>query len=185
MTSRRGLIALVLIFGGLTLVLLLQGEGNSRQPAPTSISDFARIFPELTVLDLAAIRVEDPINGDVFTIARDAGGTWIVPGSAAPLYPDAGTGIARITALLPYQRTLPIPEDGNLRQFGFRSQGNFSIQIILANGIQHFVLIGDALQTGPYFYALVDERSEIYIVQRAPIDFLASLLDAPPIDLDQ
>jgi hypothetical protein len=181
--KQRTLLILVLIFLGLAAIVLTPaGDDNGSGAATPTLPTFLRVYPNIAVLDILAVRISDPSSGDVLTFRREDDGTWVADEVAVEIDQEIGTGVARTVALLPYTQTIDPPPNGDLAQFGFRvtSDGevaNFNIQIFMTDGSIHFVAIGDPLQIRPDFYALVDDRSEIYTIQRSAIDYLAGYLD--------
>ncbi|MBC7869953.1 MAG: hypothetical protein H7Y09_03880 [Chitinophagaceae bacterium] len=191
MNNRRGTFILFAIFVILTGIVLLQpnvGELLTRNNAPTAepISPFSRVYPDLAVLEIRAIQLQSPVTNESFTMARTADGSWTSPDLDAALDQEQASNIAQTLVLLPYTYTTPLPENGNLEQFGFRPYGAFLILASLNDGSEHAIAIGDPLQSGPEFYACVDDSCsgdspEVYIVQRAPIDYLVNFMQNPPL----
>lgn len=178
--SRRTLLILGIIFAGLLGLSLLQNYLASRsQPQQEIVLE--RIFPEMTVLDIQAIRLQTPDGSREFTLNREVDGTWTAPGQEGALNAEAATAIARTIVLLPYQRT--VPEVDNLSLYGFNPYGTLLIQVLLADGAQHGVAVGGLTPTGSSYYTLVDERLEVYLVERGPVDFLMNYLLSPPVYL--
>lgn len=181
MKNRRGLAILLAIFAALALLVTLRRDDTSGLPAtPPATGFFLRVFPDMGVLAIQSIRIEDPIRGDALTLTREPDGSWTALEVEWPFDQATATNIARTIVLLPYSRTIAPPADGNLAQYGFRPGAQLSILIVLINGDEHFVAIGDPVQSGPDFYAVVDDRAEIYLIQRSPIDYLAEFLDVVP-----
>lgn len=187
--NQRFLALLLAIFLSLAAVLILQSNapssdsenrGMNSQPTP----QLRRIFPDLAVLDILALRVEDRITGEIFTMARDTDGSWLARSidqeTTLPLREDAGTLLARSVVLLGYTQTITLSPERDLSEFGFQPDAQIYIYIITVDNQQHVVAVGNPLQTGPYYYIIVDDRPEIYIVDRAAVDSLAVTLDTPP-----
>ncbi len=184
--NRRILPVMILIVMVLLVALFAQNNtitNNEQSIQPTP--QIRRVFPELAVLDILALRVEDPYTGETFTIARETDGTWIgrTTDSDGPmaLQDDAGTFLARTTVLLGYTQTINVEPDRNLGEFGFLPRPQLLISVVAANDEQHIVAVGNPLQTGPYYYIAVDDRPELYIADRAAIDNLAATLNNPPL----
>lgn len=189
--NRRMLFVLLLVFVALAAVAMLQ----SRTPAAPSLAAlratataqgtpvYSRVFPDVAVLDIQAIRLRDP-NSDVeFLISRSADGQWTAPDAAAEerLDTDAASNIARTVVLLYYERTLPLADSANLAEYGFNPNGNLFVEVLLKNGEGHAVAIGALSGSRTVYYALVDDRQEIYLLERAPVDYLATQLAHPPL----
>ena len=179
--NNRGLIILIVIFIGLFVAVFLQNRQIEQSAQATPEPPMARVFPDLAVLDIQAIQIRDIRTEETFTIARDTNGQWIAPSIDGELRERAGTGIAQTIVLLPFTRTIEITDEINLADFGFDPFGYLLIQVLLSNGEEHVISIGNPLQQEPEFYILVDDTPVLYTAFRQPYDYLASLLDDPPI----
>jgi hypothetical protein len=182
-SNLRTLAFLAVLFVALALALVVQQGGltPTGQPvAPTAI--FQRLFPDLEVRQLQAIRLLVPYADESFTIARAADGTWAAPGYEGRLDPEAATVITRTVVLLPYRHRFLPPEDADLEQYGFvPDQNEFAILFVTLDGEQHSINIGFPSRDSPTFYVLVDDRPEIYLVERPPLDVLAGYFRERPI----
>ncbi len=189
--NRRTLLFLLLAFGLLTAVAVLQSL-----PAANSTLDdlratvtaegtpiFTRLFPELAVLDIQAIRLRNPDADRALTITRAENDVWTIPDNEAGVSLDADTAstIARTVVLLHYQRTLPLPEDGDLTDYGFKPNGILFIEVLLKTGEGHVVAVGALSGANTTYYALVDDRQEIILLERAPVDFLITQIANPAL----
>jgi hypothetical protein len=56
-----------------------------------------------------------------------------------------------------------------------------SVEFVQVDGTSHALAIGFRTPSETGYYALVDNRPEIYILERAPVDFLISVLRSPPV----
>lgn len=177
--NRRTLIILLFIFIALAGVALLQ----SRLTAPVEETPYLRVFPDLAVLDIQAVRLRDPNSDLEFTISRGTDGQWTAPNAAAEesLDADAASNIARTVVLLHYQRTLPLDGSTRLAEYGFAPNGGFFIEVVLPDGNGHVVAVGALSGSRTVYYALVDDRQEIYLLERAPVDYLITQLAHPPL----
>lgn len=186
MRNRRTLFLFIIIFAALVIVAYLQTRPAPPPPATAVPTPFLeRIFPELAVLDIQAIRLEDPADGRVFTISRGPTGEWTAPDSEGVLDAGAATQIARTIALLPYQRTLEITDETDLAEFGFDPNAQLFIQIVRMDGSANIVAVGGLTTSQVAYYSLVDEREELYLIESGPIRFLLDFLDTPPLNLTE
>lgn len=194
MRQRRGLplIPVLLALFALLIVLnLLQVSPPAPSPLPTATPTLdvtpmptgmlLRIFPNLTALDIRAIRLQDLQNDLSFTIARGADGVWTAPGREGTLDTSAASAIARTFVLLPYARSINITSETNLDLYGFAGTPRLLFQLVLADGTGHVVAVGSQTPDGAGYFALVDERDEIYMVERGPVDFLNGYIQSAPI----
>ena len=189
--KRRGVFALLLLFVVLAVIATLQ----MRPPAQPSLEElratatmlgtpiFSRIFPDMAVLDIQAIRLRDPDSNQEFLISRGTDGQWTAPNATEEERLDAHTAsnIARTVILLHYERTLPVENSTQLAEYGFNPNGNLFIEVLLESGEGHVVAIGTLSGSRTVYYALVDERQEIYLLERAPVDYLITQVTNPPL----
>lgn len=190
MTGRKNLLALLVIFIILVVLVTLQDTPETVVIIPTAEPvltptrpGLLRVFPDLTVLDIEAVRLENPVSGKTLTLQRDRSGQWTAPDLDGTLDTDAATTIARTLVLLPYGTSINILSSTRLEDYGFDTTPYLLIQIIKRDGGGHGIIIGDIDPDNPAYYALVDERDEIFRVERGAIDFLNQLLDLPPVNL--
>lgn len=181
--KRRTLLFFLLGFIALAVLALVQRQQTP--PLETMLldqmPDLRRVYPDLAVLDIQAIRLRDPNSDREFTLSRAANGTWVVPDSDVSIAANAASNIARTVVLLHYERTQPLEADTNLAEYGFRPNGRLFIEVLLRNDEGHIVAIGDLSGSRRVYYALVDDRPEIYLLERSPVDFLITQLTNPPL----
>ena len=167
-----GLAAIFVVMVGLTALQTRQIAAIPTATLPPEAA-FRRVFPELAVLDIVAIRLRNPETGGSFTMSRsEADGTWLNADTGEPMPAEEATTIARTIALLPHTETIPLEDGADLRPYGFLPLGIFAIEFIMANEETHFVVIGDRAPADISYFAIVDERPEIYLLNRAAVDYL-------------
>ncbi len=184
MRNRGSLLLLVAVFLGLAIITLLQSRSLSPEAATATAAPtgtFERVFPDMAVLDIQAIRLEDPATRATFTISRAQNGLWSAPGSQRTLDADVATAIARTVVLLPYEISLPLTEDSDLSTYGFRPNPRLYIQVLLHNGTTHIVAVGALTPSQASYYAVVDERSALYLLEAHAVAFLMTTLASPPL----
>ena len=135
----------------------------------------------MAVLDIQAIRLENPLTGATFTISRASDGTWTAPESDQTLDTDVATMIAQTIVLLPYEGIVTLTEDSDLDTYGFQSQPRLFVQVLMSNGDAHIVAIGEVTPSQAAFYALVDERNEVYLLDGRAVAYLLTTLESPPV----
>lgn len=172
--DRRVLILLGAVFVALAALVLLQG-----QPAPTSPYSTARVFDGFTLDEIQAIRLRNPSGSETFMISRAVDGMWTAPEAAGTLNVGVADLIARTMILLPYINQLD--RTGEPEAYGFLPTAGLAVEFILANGTTHAIIVGFRNPTETGYYAVVDNREEIYILERAAVDFLISVLRSPPV----
>jgi hypothetical protein len=176
---RRTLGILVLVLAGLVGLALAQ-QFLTQPATPRAALGENRVFPTLTAERISAIRLEDPNGGATFTIARAPGGAWTTA-DGQPLVEGVGDDLALTIMLLPYERALPLARDANMAEYGFEPEGLLRVQAILQDGTTHGVAVGGFTPSRNGYYALVDEREEIYLLERGAVDFLMVTLRTPPV----
>jgi hypothetical protein len=92
--------------------------------------------------------------------------------------------IDRTLVIMPYAHQF-IPEAQRLTEYGFLSDGRhyFSVLFTMDDGTTHTISIGNPTEFNgrAVYYAVVDEREEMYLIYREPIDFLTQQFLKPPI----
>ena len=130
MSNYRTLMVLVIIFAVLTTLLALKGDPEvvsfappitATQPATNG--SLLRVFPDLAVLEMQAIRLEDIATGQNLTMIRDEQSNWIIPNSSKVLDSNTASSIARTLAIFPYARSVNILSDTDFKDYGFAPNG--------------------------------------------------------------
>lgn len=191
MTNARTLIFFLALFVVLAAIVFLQEneEAPPPPPTPTITPEFEfqgtllRVFPELAVLDIQAVRLEDLTTDSQLTLARDDEGQWTAPGLEGELDTSAASSIARTIVLLPYGRSINILNNTEFSDYGFNPAGQMQIQVLKLDGSSHVIAVGGLTDSEASYYTLVDERDEIFEVERGPVDFLRNHILSPPINL--
>ncbi len=178
--GRRTLVIFALIFLVLLALTLVQNRQVAEQPTPTPEVTFFRVFPDIAVLDIQAIRLRNPAGDESFTISRAEDGTWQAPEFEGTLDENAASSIARTMVLLPYTRTLPLEADTPLDTYGFQPTPVLMVEFILVTGEVHAVAVGFRTPSETGYYAIVDDRPDLYVLERAAVDFLILVLRQPP-----
>jgi hypothetical protein len=192
MTNPRTLIILGVIFAALVVFSLLSGS-EPAVPVSTAVptvtieaiptGTLLRVFPDLRVVDIQAIRLDDLVNGRALTLTRDADGGWIAPELDAELDDEQASSIARTMVLFPYASSINIVPNTDFERYGLTENPQMMLQILKTDGTSHAIAVGHLIDSERAYYVLVDERDEIFQVERGPIDFLRNLIISPPIRL--
>lgn len=174
-------IFLVLVAIRVVVSVIQQRTAEDSEQYRTPIYDL--VFTDFETADIQAIRLQSPNGERSFTIARAADGiSWIAPENEGVLDQNIANGIATTMILLPSFRAIPITDEINLVDYGFNPAGYMFITVLLVDGTSHIVAIGGMNIMETAYYALVDERPEIYVVERAAIAFLIAQLVETPIN---
>jgi hypothetical protein len=177
---------MLLVFVGLLIVAA--ATSNIRPPWVTSaiateIATLARpsyppIFPvpSMPVREIQAIRIQD--QADTFVMARGGNGEWTTPNLSGPLDPTRAYQLALTISIMGYIQT--IPNTNNPADFGF-DLPLMQIQILKSDQTTHGILIGAVTADGAGVYALIDDRPDVYVLDRSPLEYLFAVLDQQPI----
>lgn len=176
--NRRGLIILAAVFAALAIMALIQ---NPAPPALETPPPVQRVFTDIGLTDIQAVRLRAPDGSRTFTMSRMDDGYWLAVDQEDQIDQTSAENIVKTLVVLPYRRTLPLTAAVQLADYGLRPVKNLAIEILLRNGQGHAVLVGDLSGTLTTYYALVDNRAEIILIERAPIDFLLTQFAALPL----
>jgi hypothetical protein len=179
MKPNRTLILLLMVFVALAAVVAYQNaqrQAELSRPIPLTNA----VFSSFVADDIQAIRLRSPESGESFSIVRAGDGTW-TSDSSGTLVQDEANGIARTMVAMTYDGSFTLPEGQNLTTYGFTPEGVLSVEIVLSSGESHAVAVGYRTPTEENYYAIVDDRTEVYLILRAPVDYLISRLKSPPI----
>lgn len=181
MTNRRMVIVLLVVFALLVVATMLQNRESTPEATPVPTASFTRLFPDMTVLDIQAIRLMNPNTGVTFDISRDEDGTWVPLDGDGVLDQSAARSVAESIVLMPYDRSVPLTDETNLQDFGFDPKGVLFVVVLLADGEQHAMAVGGLTPSTEEHYVVADEREEIFLVPRGPIDLLIKTFVSPPL----
>lgn len=185
MNNRRVFPLLLITFLVLAVAAVLQttlgGSSTTVTPSPPAeetespltSGTLLRVFPDLAVLDITAIRIENPAADQSLTFARDASGTWSSSNSDA----QSASDIARSIVLLPYGRSINLTPETDLSLYGLAPTPQYLISLVLQNDESHVIAVGKVSDSAPVYFALVDERDEILEIERGAIDFVTNFLN--------
>lgn len=194
MNPRLGLLTLLGIFFILALAITATEPPApaaipaSATPTPTPTPEIPsgtllRVFPELTVLEIQAIQLQNLEIDREFTLARDAEGNWIAPDLEGEVDSASASSIARTLALLPYGRSLNILPETRFTEYGLAPRPRLIFTILKVDGSSHVIAVGNLTDTQHAYFVLADDRDELFQVERGPVDFLANFIVSPPIRL--
>lgn len=179
MKSNRLVIILLMIFVALATLLAIQNSQSSGSTVTTGDCSYC-VFKDVRLDDIRAIRLRSPETGQTFAIARADDGSWTAPDSSGTLNVDGAELIARTMVVLPFHRTVPLSASDDKATYGFTPEGILAVEIVLNSG-SHAIAIGYRTPTSDAYYALVDDRSDLYLLERSAVDFLIAALKTPPV----
>ena len=183
-----GFVALLIGFVVMAVLVVVSGERDSLPFLPTAApaTPVPQVFSTVNYDDIGAVRLEDPNSGRAITYALGQDGRWSSPDLAGQsLDQDEIRLMLRTIDVLPYERSFDIEEDTDLTQYGFQANTSyFFVQFVTVDDEDHFVVIGNPVDPDinpPTFYALIDNRPEVYLIEGGPIFFLVDKLLNPPL----
>lgn len=140
------------------------------------LRDTLTVFRGFTTEMMQALRIDDPFRSTDLILERDDTGGWRLVGTAAnsAIDPLIADNIAKTIAFLPYEEIIGSIESDEYVNFGLNSESVWlQIQVILKTTETYNVAVG-ALVAGSQngYYALIDDRPEIYILNRGAVEYL-------------
>lgn len=178
--NRRLLFGLLLVFVALAALLAIQRAQPRTITGATVVPTKPPVFTDVTMDTLQAIRLRSPETGQSLLLSRNSDWEWTAPELSGTLDAKEADLIARTMIVLPFNRTMPLPADADMATFGFTPEGILSIELLLVDGGAHAIAVGYRTPTADSYYALVDDRSDLYLIERAAVDFLISRVKNPP-----
>ena len=179
MKNRGTLLALMLIFAVLTVFLVVQNSqienhaNNVLTPSGLQLNEDAgiqRVYNDISESDIQAFRIEDPLTQQQITMQRNPAGEWQIPTDATlEIDQEVAEGIAKTISLMPYTDTIGGVEPDKYGEFGLNQRDALLfILFTTGDGEPHVVAIGNLTSTRDGYYALVDDRQDIYVISREP-----------------
>jgi len=178
MKSRSLFAGMALCLVVLVAVALWQGAPRPAPPTPTptaDLRDIFTVFEGIASADIQALRVDDPQSDRDLILERTPDGQWRLAG-----YDDdtldqlIAENIARTVAFMPFVEVVPALPLERYADYGLTPEMFWlQIQAILKDGRELTIGIGAAaaIPEGGYF-AVVDDRPDVYVLNRGAVDFL-------------
>ncbi|MFN8529982.1 MAG: hypothetical protein U0670_15380 [Anaerolineae bacterium] len=173
MNNRRTLFALTAIFFVLIVVTLIVQNRPQTPAVPDVTPFFFRVYPDLSADDLQALRIQNLITGEELSIARDEENQWISPEGIGQVNQETANNLALTLSLLPYTQTLTNPTTADLESFGLRPRPVLLISAVTSDGQGIAVAVGNRTLPNTSYYAIIDDRPDVYVLERAAVDYLA------------
>ncbi len=175
MKRNRSLIFLAGIFLALVVISLIVQIAPQASSQISATPFYHRVYPELDPATITAIRVIDS-EGEGITLRLDTTNErWVYEATGAIFSTDVVDNMTMTLSLLPYLQTLPAPTEAELRSYGLTQDQALFVAAVTEEGQSHALLIGLLTPSETSYYVLVDERPEVYIVERAAIDYIAAV----------
>jgi len=183
MSQRRSLFFLILILAIVIGIGLFQGiELPDQMPTPTfdtgemaqaQLRQINQIFSDVQVEDVFAVNILDPVADLALTITRTEDNLWEVIEVPDLLAQNDADAIAWTMANLPYTNRLDAIAQDEVAQLGLTQEdATLLLSVILRDNTQHVIAVGDLDPTASGFYALVDDRPELYLLDGQAIAYL-------------
>lgn len=181
MKQQRMFIILVVILGVVMIAGALQSvlmnRPSSEAPVNQDEATINRVFDGWGANNVFAIQIYDPVAQVGLTITRNNEDLWQLVEFSGLLTQEEGDLAAASMAYFPQVRTLEEIEPDNYADFGLTQDDlTMLVSVILKDGSEHSVAVGDLTAAGDSFYALVDERPNLYIIEAGPVAFYTQLL---------
>lgn len=176
-----------LFVGGLLVILIALMAVAAIQSLPrpdlestaaisNDLRDAQLVFGTFTTEDMQALRIDDPLSEIDLILERGDEGEWRLVGAPNNGYVDAvvADNIAKTVAFLPYTELVAgiFPED--YINYGLSAESVWlQIQVILKTGESYNIVLGGQVASADSgYYALVDDRETLYILDRGAVDYL-------------
>jgi hypothetical protein len=181
--NRRILFVLGIVFVVLIAITYIQSHPPAVPiPAEDRFKSFIGRDLNMTVRDIQAIRLRDPLSDKSFIISRDTSGNWTAPGSEGSLDTTAASNIAKTVVLMPYNQAVTLETNPDLSQYGFQPNGSLLVDVILNQTSDgHVIAVGGLSPDGLEYYVLVDDKPQVFLIERGAVDYLKSQLTKPPL----
>jgi hypothetical protein len=133
------------------------------------------VFQGISSADLQALRIDDPQSETDLILERKPDGGWRLVGyDDNALDQTIAENIARTVAFMPFVEVVPSLPVDQYADYGLMPEMFWlQIQAILKDGRELTIGVGAAaaIPEGGYF-AVVDDRPDIYVLNRGAVDFL-------------
>lgn len=183
MSQKRTLFLLILILAIVISIGLIQGiQPADQKPTPTFDTDemaqaqlrqINQIFPDVQLEDVFAINILDPVADLALTLTRTEDDLWTVIEVPNLLAQNDADAVAWTMANLPYINRLAAIEQNQVVELGLtEDDATLLLSVILKDNTQHVIAVGDLDPTASGFYALVDDRPELYLLDGEAIAYL-------------
>ncbi len=175
MNRSRSLILLIGVFAALIVISLLVQIAPPAAPQISTTPFYQRVYPDLEPESITAVSVTDS-QGEGIVLRYDAANEhWVFEATGAIFSTEVAENVTSTLSILPYLQTLPAPTEAELRTYGLTQDRALLIAAVTDEGQTHAVLVGLLTPASTSYYVLVDQRPEVYLVERAAIDYIAAV----------
>jgi hypothetical protein len=136
-----------------------------------------RIFTDFEHSDIQALSILDPYTGATFSVVSTSNNQWESPEFGQIVTPEIAEQLTFSVAVLPALQTLEQITPAYYPDFGLtEADAYLVISLVLKNGTQHGMVIGDVTTDSLGHYTLVDDRETLYVLDARPIAFIVQIL---------
>jgi hypothetical protein len=173
---------MLIIFLGLVAVAIWQTTSqtmlDNNMPATRDPLRESAVFPSLAASDIQALRLDDPYSQADIALARNTDGTWLLGDGSVLVDQTIAENIAKTIAFMPFTDLIAGLPSSEYVNYGLSVESIWlQIQVILTNNEQHVIAIGGRVPVADGgYYALVDERTEVFVLNRGAVDYLGIFL---------
>jgi hypothetical protein len=173
---------MLIIFLGLVAVALWQTNRqtplDNNIPATRDPLRESAIFSGWAATDIQALRIDDPFSERDVALARNPDGSWLVGDGGVTVDQTIADNVAKTVAFMPYTDIIAGLPASEFVNYGLSVESIWlQIQVILTNNEQHVIAIGGRVPVADGgYYALVDERTEVFVLNRGAVDYLGIFL---------
>ncbi|MCA9882093.1 MAG: hypothetical protein H6670_18195 [Anaerolineaceae bacterium] len=179
MKQQRTLVILVAVLAIVLIAGALQTTLQNRvEVAPTATPiEATYLFNGWGPNSVFAVNIYEPVAQVGLTITKNNDNLWELVEFSGMLTQEEGDVVAGSMAYFPVLRSLGALEMNRYNEFGLgQNDLTMIVSVILIDGTEHSIAVGDITATTDGFYALVDEDPTLYVVDARPIAYFTSLL---------
>lgn len=136
-----------------------------------------RVFTDFESDAIQAFSILDPYTGATFSLVKTSNNQWESPEFGTGIVSSVAEQLVFAAAVLPYLQIVEAAPPENYADFGLtQADAYVLISIVLKNGIQHGVVVGDVTSDKLGHYGLIDDRTALYVLDARPIAFMVQYL---------
>lgn len=183
MKNRYLVMVLAVVLMALVAVAVWQAMPRTSLPTTSATTgdmrDTQTVFRGFTTEFIQALRIDDPYRDEDLILERNQEGQWRLAGrSDGTLDPLIADNIAKTVAFMPYQEIIGGIAATDYVNFGLNAESVWlQIQVILKTTETYNIAVGGLVPGSENgYYALIDDRPEIYVLNRGAVEYLEAYL---------
>lgn len=173
----------LIILGAILAIVLIIGiaqttlQNQPKLEATATPNEAVTLFSGWGPNNVFAVNIYEPVAQVGLTVTRNNSDLWELVEFSGLLTQEEGDLIASTMAVFPVLRSLDTIEADRLDEYGLaQSDLTMILSVILKDGTEHSIAIGDLNATTDGFYALVDDDPTLYVVDARPVAYFTTLL---------